>query len=62
MKEFSYVFAWSYEYLKEYDTSIIQHTIPIKENEKPFRQKLRIINPLPLLLIEKEVRKLFDVR
>ena len=37
MKEFSDVFAWSYEDLKEYDTSIIQHTIPIKENEKPFR-------------------------
>ena len=37
MKEFSDVFAWSYEDLKEYDTNIIQHTIPIKENEKPFR-------------------------
>ena len=39
MKEFLDVFAWSYEDLKEYDTSIIQHRIPIKENEKPFRHK-----------------------
>ena len=37
MKEFPDVFAWSYEDLKEYDTSIIQHIIPIKENDKPFK-------------------------
>lgn len=29
-KKFINVFAWSYEDLKEYDTSIIQHKIPIK--------------------------------
>ena len=62
MKQFSNVFARSYEYLKEYDTSIIQHTIPINENEKPFRQKLRKINPLLLPLIEKEVRKSFNAK
>ena len=27
------VFSWSYEDLKEYDTSIIQHNIPIKPRE-----------------------------
>lgn len=32
-KEFQDVFAWSYEDLKSYDTSIIQHTIPLKENQ-----------------------------
>ena len=48
-KEFSDVFAWSYEDLKAYDTSIIQHRIPIKEDQKPFRQKLRRINPKLLL-------------
>jgi len=31
-KEFQDVFAWSYEDLKSYDTSVIQHTIPFKEN------------------------------
>ena len=31
-KEFIDVFAWSYEDLKAYDTKIIQHKIPLKEN------------------------------
>ena len=53
---------WTYEYLKEYDTSIIQHTIRIKENENPFRQKLRRMNPLLLPLIETKIRKLFDAK
>ena len=37
MKKYTDVFAWSYDDLKEYDTSIIQHTIPINPGEKPFR-------------------------
>ena len=36
MKRHTDVLSWSYEDLKEYDTSIIQHTIPIKPGEKPF--------------------------
>jgi len=59
MKRFVDVFAWSYVDLKQYDPSIIQHTIPIKENEKPFKQKLRRINPLLMPLIEKEIKKIF---
>ena len=35
--EFSDVFAWSYKDLKSYDTEIIQHKIPLKENQKPFK-------------------------
>ena len=31
-KEFQDVFAWSYEDLKSYETSVIQHTIPLKPN------------------------------
>ena len=45
MASFADVFSWDYSYLKIYDTNIIQHTIPIKPNQKPFRQKLRRINP-----------------
>ena len=56
MKKYTDVFAWSYEDLKEYDTSIIQHTIPIKPGEKPFRKKLRRINPKLVPIIEKEVK------
>jgi len=33
-KEFQDVFAWTYEDLKSYDTSVIQHTIPLKPNQK----------------------------
>jgi hypothetical protein len=60
MKYFPDVFAWSYEDLKVYDTKVIQHVIPIKDDQKPFKQKLRRINPLLFPLIEKEVRELFD--
>ena len=62
MKKYTDVFAWSYEDLKEYNTSIIQHTIPIKPGGKPFRQKLRRINPKLLPIIEKEIKKLFDAK
>jgi hypothetical protein len=34
--------------------------IPIKKYHKPFKNKLRIINPLLLPLIEKEIKKLFE--
>ena len=49
-KEFQDVFAWGYEDLKSYETSIIQHTIPLKLNQKPFKQKLRRINHVLLPL------------
>ena len=62
LKKYFDVFAWSYKDLKVYDTSVIRHPIPLKENEKPFRQKLRRVNPLFLPLIEKEIKKLFYVK
>ena len=59
-KEFQDVFAWSYEDLKPYDTSVIQHTIPLKESQKPFKQKLRRVNLVLLPLIEKEVKRMYE--
>ena len=50
MKEYSYVFSWSYSDLKAYDTSIIQHT---KKDKIPFKQKMRRMNLKLLPLIEK---------
>jgi hypothetical protein len=41
MKDFPNVFAWSYEDLKVYENGVIQHVIPIKEDKKPFKKKLR---------------------
>jgi hypothetical protein len=37
LREFVDVFAWTYEYLKTYDTAIIEHKIPLKEEAKPFK-------------------------
>jgi len=37
LSEFSDVFAWDYSDIKVYNKDIIQHTIPIKPNQKPFR-------------------------
>ena len=37
LEEFVDIFAWSYEDLKTYNTSIIQHKIPLKPNTNTFR-------------------------
>jgi hypothetical protein len=62
MKEFYYVFAWTYDDLKVYDTGVIQHTILVQKNAKTFKKKLRRMNPLLIPLIKKEVKKLFDAK
>jgi hypothetical protein len=60
LKEFTDVFAWTYKDHKTYDTSIIEHNIPLKENTKPLRKKLRNINPMLLPIMEKEVKNILD--
>ena len=62
MKEYVDIFAWCYEDLKTYDKSIIQHKIPLQENTKIVRQKLRPINPMLLPIIENEIRKLWKAK
>jgi hypothetical protein len=62
MKDFPDVFTWGYDDLKVYNTKVIQHVIPLKEDPKPFKKKIRWINPLLLPLIEKEVNKLFEAK
>jgi len=52
------VFAWTYDDLKAYKEDIIQHTIPLKEDAKPYRQRLRNINPTLAPLIKKELEKM----
>jgi hypothetical protein len=44
--EFQDVFAWSYEDLRGFDPSLIQHAIPIQEGVKLVRHKQRPINPM----------------
>jgi hypothetical protein len=60
LKEYIDVFSWTYEYLKTYDTNVIEHKLPLKEESKPFRQKLRKINPMLLPIMEREVKNLLD--
>lgn len=59
MTEFSDVFSWDYSDLKVYDKNINKHTISVKHDQKPFRQKLRRINPKMLPSIEKEVNRIY---
>ena len=37
IKEFNDVFDWNYDDLKVYDPGVIQHTIPVQKNAKPFK-------------------------
>jgi ribonuclease HI len=62
LKDFVDVFSWKYEDLRTYDTNIIEHKIPLKEEAKPFRWKLRQINPMLLPIMEKEVKTLLDAQ
>ena len=39
LKEYHVVFAWSYKDLKGVDPEICQHTIPMREDAKPSRQR-----------------------
>jgi hypothetical protein len=59
LKEFVDVFSWKYEDLRTYDTNIMEYKIPLKEENKIFRQKHKQINPM-LPIMEKEVKKLLD--
>jgi hypothetical protein len=53
VQEYRDVFAFTYDELKAYKEDVFQHTILLKEDTKPFRQKLRRINPK---LVGKESR------
>jgi hypothetical protein len=48
--------------LRTFDTYIIKHKIPLKPGVKPFKQKLRQINPILLPIIETEVKKFLDAK
>jgi len=61
-REYKDIFAWTYEDLKTYDTKIIQHVIPLKENTKPFQQKLGKMYPSLEPLVKKELNKLLAAK
>eukprot|EP00253_Pinus_taeda_P014545 PITA_14545 len=62
LKKYKNVFSRNYEDLKTYDTSIIQHTIPMISDEKPVQWKLRNIYPNLENQIKSELNKLLKVK
>jgi hypothetical protein len=61
VQEYRDMFAFTYDELKAYRGYVIQHTIPLKQDTKPFRQKLRQINPNLAPLVQKELQKMLVV-
>lgn len=62
LKQYKNVFAWNYDDLKTYDTSIIQYTILMISDEKPVQQKLRKIHPSLENQIKPELNKLLKAK
>ncbi|KAA3453336.1 RNA-directed DNA polymerase (Reverse transcriptase), Ribonuclease H-like protein [Gossypium australe] len=60
LREFKYVFAWSYQDMPGLSTDIVVHRLPIREECKPVQQKLRRMRPDIVLKIKEEVQKQFD--
>ena len=58
LKEYRDVFAWSYKDLKGVDPTICQHTIPMKEDAKPTRQRPYTYNDTFAKKIKEEIDKL----
>jgi ribonuclease HI len=61
LKEYRDVLAFSYDELKFYREDVIQHVIPLKEETKPFRQKLIQLNPKLAPLVQQELQKMLEV-
>ena len=61
LKEYKDVFAWSYRDLKGVDLLICQHTIPMKDNLKPSRQRPYTCNDTFAKKIKEEIDKLMEV-
>src|SRR3954469_20292434 len=57
IKEFLYVFAWSYQDIPGLDTSIVEHHLPLKPECPPVKQKLRRTHPEMAMKIKEEVQK-----
>ena len=60
LKEYSDVFAWSYQDMPGLDPEIVAHNLPIRLEYRPVQQKLRRLKPEMLLKIKEEVKKQFD--
>ena len=61
-KKFKDVFAWTYNDLKNFNPQVMQHIILVKQESKPFQQKLRKYHPSLEPTIKKELNKLLAAR
>jgi hypothetical protein len=55
------VFAWTYDDLKAYDQTIFQHIIPLREETKLVKKKIRMMNPKLKPLVKVKLEKLKKV-
>ncbi|MCO5563145.1 hypothetical protein L7F22_016782 [Adiantum nelumboides] len=61
LKQYKDVFAWSYKDLKGVDPNICQHTIPLKSDAKPSKQRPYTYNETFARKIKEEIDKLKEV-
>lgn len=61
-KEYPDVFSWSYQDLKTYVTRIIQNTIQLRPEVKPFQKKLMKFHPSMEPLMQKELKIFLDAK
>ena len=60
LREYSDVFAWSYQDMLGLDTNIMVHRLSLREECTTIKQKLRRVKPEVLLKINKKVKKQLD--
>ena len=60
LREYSDVFAWSYQDMPGLDTDIVVHRLPLREECAPVKQKLKRVKPEMLLKIKEEVKMQLD--
>jgi hypothetical protein len=61
-KKYIDLFTWTYDDLKAYNKTIFQHIIPLREEVKPVKQKIRMMNPKLKPLVKIELEKLKTAR
>ena len=61
LREYSDVFAWSYQDMPGLDSEIVEHRLPLKPECPPVKQKLRRTHPDMAVKIKEEVQKQIDV-
>ena len=61
LREYMDVFAWSYKDMPGLENSIVEHKIPLVQDAKPIKQKLRRIKPEWSLQVKEEIMKLLKV-